>query len=345
MEQEQPIEEIVEQPVVEETPEAEAPVEKLSLREEINKASTEARQRDDKGKFKKTEDIESSPTKTIKTKPEILQEPVKEPEIAIPQGLNAAIKAKWKDIPPDVRQEFARREADFHKELTRHDEERNFGRQVEKIVTPYMATIRSEGATAPQAIESLLNMAHLLRVGTPRQKSDLLLRTAQNFGVDLRQALQQAPQQQNHVLQGIQQELQSVKDQLQQEKELKKQQEDASIQDTIEAFRADPKNIHFETVKAHMASLLKSGLAKDLQDAYDQAVYANPQTRSTLLQQQTQTVQEKRLAEQKARADAARKAGSSIKGSPGVAASKNGKIVQPDLRSELKAQFAAYHEG
>lgn len=295
------------------------------------------RQRDEEGKF--------APKKEAKIGEKTSISPQNTEEIKVPKNLATSLSQEWPKLSPVVQKEIARREEEFHRELTKHDEERNFGRQVDKIITPYMAQIKSEGATAPQAIESLLNMAHLLRVGSPQQKSELLLRTAQTFDVDLKQALQQVRQPENPMISSLQQELQALKSKFSEQENLKKQQEDESIQEQIVAFRADPKHSHFETVKAHMASLLKSGLAKDLQDAYDQAVYANPQTRSTLLQEQNAQTEEKRLADKKAKAEQARKAGSSIKGAPGIAALKNGKIVQPDLRSELRASFAAHREG
>jgi len=127
---------------------------------------------------------------------------------------------------------------------------------------------------------------------------------------------------------------------MEQEAALKKQQEDNEIQGQIKTFAADPKNVHFETVKAHMAALLKGGIAKDLQDAYDQAVYANPQTRSSLLEAKTVSDNEKRVAEQKARAEAAKRAGSSLRGAPGIMASKDGKVNGLDLRSTIRAAIA-----
>lgn len=261
-------------------------------------------------------------------------------EVKAPSSFTGAVKTKWAQLPPDIQQELIKRDQDFHKKLTGQDEHRDFGKKVNEIITPYMATIRAEGADAPQAIASLLNMAHVLRAGTPQQKSDLLLRTAQHYGVDLRQATQQAQNPVHPALQQIMQEQHNLKAQLEHERALKKQQEDAGIQEQIKTFAAEPGREHFEIVKAHMASLLQSGLARDLPDAYDQAVYANPQTRSTLLQSQDV---EKRLAnEKKAKAEAAKKAGSSVKGGPGPSALKNGNINQPDLRKALLSAWAEH---
>jgi len=319
---------------------AEKPV---SLRETIEKARDEVKEEPVKeAKKVKVKSHERTVTKEKTLDDGTPKVEVKEELIPAPQAYSGPVKAKWAELPKDIQQELSKREADFHKELTKHDEERNFGRQIERVVTPYMAQIRAEGATAPQAIESLLNMAHLLRVGTPQQKSDLLLRTAQQWGVDLRQALQvqQTQPQLPPQFQNALGEIQGLKAKLEQQEALKKQQEDAEIQSQIKTFSADPKNVHFEAVKAHMASLLSSGLAKDLQDAYDQAVYANPHTRSSLLEAAKATQDEQRVANTKAKAEAAKKAGSSLKGAPGMAATKNGKINGLDLRSTIKAAFA-----
>lgn len=359
MEQVQEIENEIDQPVVEtpapslretiekardEAVEKETASQEVKAEKKPRQAKSENRDRDETGKFLGKEAKEAP----LKDKPSLPDQPtppvVEEPAIQPPQAYSGAVKAKWNELPKDIQKELSVREQFFHKELTKHDEERNFGRTVDKIVQPYMATIRSEGATAPQAIESLLNMAHVLRVGSPQQKSDLLLRTAQTFGVDLRSAVQQPQQQVNPQLQSALQQVQTLQAKMEQAEADKKAAEEAEIHQTIKTFSEDPKNIHFETVREHMRALLNGGIAKDLQDAYDQAVYANPQTRSTLLDQQKSASTEQRVAEQKARAEAARKAGSSIKGAPGIAATRNGQIKGLDLRSTLKQAFAEHRE-
>jgi len=78
-----------------------------------------------------------------------------------------------------------------------------------------------------------------------------------------------------------------------QEKLAKLQQaEQYSLNSEIAAFAADPNHGHFEQVREHMAALLQAGLAKDLHDAYAQAVYANPTTRATVSQQEARAARE-----------------------------------------------------
>lgn len=288
------------------------------------------RVRDETGKFAPKEEIA-----------EKVEAPVVQ-AAPIPQSYGAAVKSQWAKLPPDIQKDLTERDQAFHRELTKHDEDRNFGKQMKDVVTPYIAQIRAEGAEPAQAVGNLLNMAHVLRVGSPQQKSELLLRTAQTFGIDLRQALQvqQAQPQLPPQVQNVLQEVQGIKQRLEQQETLKKQQEDNEVQSQIKAFGADPKNVHFEAVRPHMASLLSSGLARDLQDAYDQAVYANPHTRSSLLEARAQD--EQRVANTKAKAEAAKKAGSSIKGSPGITATKNGQIKGLSLRETIRAARAEH---
>ncbi len=299
------------------------------------------RERDETGKFQALKEPLKGKVvdKTAKVAPMVA-----EPEIKLPKTLSPALAAEWSKLPPVLQKEITKREEEFHRELTKHDEERVFGRQVKELSNPYIPLIKAEGGDLVKAFGSYLNTAYVLRTKSPQEKGRLLLQLAQEYGADLRGASQPQAQVDPRFTQ-LQQELHAMKSTLQQEQEAKKQQEETALKSQIDAFSADPAHPHFEAVKADMAALLRGGIVTTLQDAYDRAVYANPQTRSTLLQQQSVETEEKRLADKKARAEQARKAGSSLKGAPGIAATKNGKIVQPDLRSELRAQFAAFREG
>lgn len=345
-----------------ELPIADKPAEPPSLRESLGKALEESketpevkaerkeRQRADDGKFVKgaaqpvKETKPAQEPKQQAANPPVAAAPVTQtPEIKVPDRYPASVKAKWSQLPPDVQADLAKSADDFHKELTRHDEERVLARQFKEVVAPYIAQMRAEGANPIQATQALYDTAYRLRTGTPQQKGQLLWETARAFGADMSQGFtQQAQAPFNPQLHQMTQEVQTLKAQIEQQNTLRKQQEDAGVQSQIDTFKADPKNVHFETVKAHMAALLSGGAAKDLADAYDQAVYANPQTRASLLTQATQSEQEKRVADQKAKAEAAKKAGSSIKGSPGMAATRDPKVQSADLNSAIRSAFAEH---
>lgn len=307
-------------------------VEKIETKVE-SPAETEekaARARDASGKFaKKVEpsDVVIGPPHVDAPKP-----------ATAPQSWSAAAKAKWNELPPEFQQEMLKREDDVHKGFTKLDDERNFGRQLKDVITPYMPQIIAEGGTPAGAVKDLLNTAYILRTASPQQKGQLIMRIAQQYGADLSQVSEQAYV--DPTIQQLQNEIAQLKGQFSGAEVSKQQQEQAALNQNIAAFAADPKNVHFETVKADMAALLQGGRAKDLQDAYDMSVWARPDIRSTLIQQQSAEMEAKRNADIKSKADAARMAGGSVKGGPGVAIPNTGSPNR-SLREELEAQFRA----
>jgi hypothetical protein len=308
-----------------EAPEESAPVEKPEAEKEIEKP---AKARDDTGKFTKEVKGEPEPAK-IEAKP-----------AAPPNTWTAAAKAKWKELPADIQSEIAKREADVEKGFTRLDEERSVGKSFKEVVSPYMPMIQSEGSTPIVAIQSLLNTAYKLRTATAQEKGQMLMDLAKQYGADLSTVSQGQPQTDPNT-QAIHRELADVKARLNGFLTEREQQEQGTITSLIDAFAADPKNVHYEAVKADMAALLRAGRAKDLQDAYDKAVWASPDIRSTLLEQQLADKEAKRVAEAREKADKARKASVSISGSPGATAPSKANHEDRSLREELEANLAA----
>lgn len=297
---------------------------------EANKAAPEAktgRERDDKSKFS-----DKSATSTLKEiKP-------KEPAIAPNQNLPAEIKAEWAKLDPKVQSALVKREADFEKLATTMDEERSFAKEMQKTILPYMPLINMSQSTPTKAITELLNYAQILQTGTPQSKGQLLHQLAQRWGADMRFTPQVAQQPQNQ-LSALQQELTRLREQVVKQPELiKQQQEQASLQAVIGAFAADPKNTHYARVKPVMAALLSSGQANNMQDAYDQACYANPDIRSERLSADQKAIDAKRVADLKAKAEKARNASVSVKGSSSLNGAENPKVKR-SLREELRANL------
>lgn len=288
--------------------------------------------RDESGKFKKADTPQVDKT--------VIASPEKASVAPPPNTWTAAAKAKWQELPSEIQAEIAKRESEVEKGFTKLDEERSVGKTFKETVLPYMAMIQAEGSTPIVAVQSLLNTAHQLRSGTPQSRGQLILQLAKQFNADISQTSSTQPQPDPTVL-AIQQELQQLKNARHQEDLQKKQQEDAAVTRTIDTFAADPKNVHFETVKADMAALLQAGRAKDLQDAYDKAVWAHPDIRSTLLEQSVADKEAKRLADLKEKADKARKASVSMSGPPGATAPSKANHEDRSLREELEANFAA----
>lgn len=99
----------------------------------------------------------------------------------------------------------------------------------------------------------------------------------------------------------------------------------ATMQAEIQAVATDPKNLYYENLKDKIAALVSIGdrtgdkrpIRVRVQEAYDQAAYADPTTRSLILQAEQRTRDEEARKAAAAKAEAARKASGSIHGSPG----------------------------
>lgn len=261
----------------------------------------------------------------------------------------AAIQAELSKLPAPVIAALNQREEQVERELTANTEERKMGAEFSKTVAPYIAQIRSEGATPISAVAELFNMAYFLRnpTITPAAKGKFLWDTARQFGADMRLGQQQAVQQPfNPQLNALHQQVNGLQQQLKQQEDGKKAAEQEAVNSQIAAFRADSAaHPHFEAVALDMAAMIGAGRAANLQEAYDKAVYANPEIRSIVMATEAQVAEQKRVADQKAKADAAKRAGGSVRGGPGKGATKDGKVVQKSLRDELIANLRSVSEG
>lgn len=157
---------------------------------------------------------------------------------------------------------------------------------------------------------------------------------AEQFRVDLAKLAAPTQQQEDVYVDpqvaAIQQALtpiqQWMQDQQRAAEDAQRQQQEAaqrSVQTAVQEFAStkddagQPKYPHFETVRQHMAALINAGAAKDLADAYEQAVWATPNLRQQLLAAQQQQDQQQRQEQQRQQAARARQAAGSIAGAPG----------------------------
>lgn len=304
------------------------------------------------GKFVKSGTENKIPTKETKKGPDGkplsvagAQQADKNQPLQPHKMMNKALRDAWPTLAPAVQAALNNRESEMETVITKQDGERQLARRFTETVSPYVAMIRSEGGEPIKAVAELLNTAYKLRTASPQEKGRLLWQTAQQFGADMRQTMQQGQPVFDPRLHEVNQRLASLQGELKKQQSLQQQQEQEGIKRLIETFAADKDTYpYFNDVREDMAALLQGGRAADLQEAYDKAVYANPDIRSALLAAKTVEDEGKRVADQKAKAEKAKKAGSSVRGGPGMTAAKNGQIPANNLRDELKAQFRAHSD-
>jgi hypothetical protein len=334
-------------------PEQPSPPELDALDAGTEKTAAE-RARDEAGRFAKKPDEAEAPKAEVPAvaaaKPEIPaanEQAAAEVAPRPPHGWNPEAKAAFEALPPAVKEAVARREQEVNA---------GFAKLAEyKPLEPLAELAKQNGTTLAQAVgeyrqfEVTLQNDFLGGIGfvckrfgvDPTALANAIL--ARNGGASHQSAAPGAGQQPNQTgagpdLSPIMGELASLKQYVQQNQQREAQQQQAAVQQQIEAFKADPKNLYFENVRPQMAKIMQAGLASSLQEAYDAACWQAPEIRNLLINQQGNG--QAAAAQQAARATQARQASKSITGSPSVGVA-TGQAPASSLRGELEQAFAS----
>lgn len=300
-----------------------------------------ARARDEAGRFTKQEaaktEVKAAPVATT----EAATVPAAVAAIKPPDGWKAEAKAKFATLPPDIQAEINRRETEAHQKITSQDSDRDLGKRIREESGPYQAIMQAEQTNPGAAYKDYLNTAYILRTGSPQAKAQAVAAVIQSFGVPLPLIAQAFSVQPGTQLQPQQQPIDPGEIVRQATDQMRQELAQTETQRSIAAFAAEAGHEHFEAVKPRMAVLLKEGQAETLQDAYDQAIWSDNSIRSTLLAAQAAGTNGKRLTEQKAVTDAAKRAAGSIAGGPGSAKPNGAAPGDRSLRDEIRANLAA----
>lgn len=212
-----------------------------------------------------------------------------------------------------------------------------FADQINEVINPYVDTIRGLGLEPAQAISALMQADHILRTGSADQKAQYFQQLAQQYGIQLGETAPQTTQTPQYS--SLVNELNNLRGQFMGMKQAQESAQNQQLMTEIDAFAQ--KAEHFEEARPTMIQLLQSGLATDLQDAYDKAIRFDP----ALFEQVQQAQQAKAAAEKSAQlnraAKAARAAAVSVRSStPGT----NTAPKAQDRRSLLAEQFDSMTE-
>lgn len=307
--------------------------------------TTGDRARDEAGKFAKRE------TLTLKPKDQVAGEPVpidsaaqvanpapvdpnaKPAEaVAPPVEWKGGGKVQWNRLPKEV-------QAELRATYEGLAADRAATAPFKELLDSHSQLLINEAGSTQEGMRQLFQLARL-SVDNP---VGLIHHIAQTKGIDLRALVggQQAPaagnqQQQPTDIQSLvaaalKQELAPLQQQFQ-------QQQLNQTMSSIETFRSDPKHPYFNDVADHMEKLLKSGAAKDLPEAYEQATWANPTIRAQLQQQQSEELVNKQKAEAAAalKARAASLTGSPIPGAQALNGSGSNSSALDDVRAAAR---------
>ena len=279
-----------------------------------------------------------TPVEAVRTQPEPDLEPPAEPPVweRPPASWKKDYHEAWTTADPKLKEYAWKREEEMKAGVQPLLSKAQFADQMQQAIEPYMQNIRGLGIEAPQAVKALMEADNVLRHGSPQQKQQYFAQLAQQYGINMGD-VQMQPTDPNFF--AIQNELAQVRGEVLNWKQAQETAQNQALLQEINQFQT--KAEYFEEARPTMIQLLNSGVAQDLQDAYEKAIRLDNDL-FTKHQQASQGAADaaKREASNRA-AKAARAAAVSVKSStPGAATSTKAQ----DRRSLLMEQFDNMNE-
>lgn len=260
---------------------------------------------------------------------------------APPASWSPAAKAQWAALPDAIRAEIAKREVDFSKGIQQKSLEAKKYEPLEQVIGPRRDVLAAQYGSVENAIGQLFAISDL----AAKDPMEFLGWFAQSRGIDLGRiaGAPAQPGQQADPLSPLQQRVDQLEAFIRAQQHQQTQSQQETLVREVERFSSAPENKYFSNVESHMLALIPSVKAMNptaspqdiLKSAYDQAVWANPETRAALQQEMAQ----QRQAEMAAKAAQKRQAAVSISGSP-VAGASHAMPGPSNLRAQLEEAFS-----
>lgn len=271
---------------------------------EVPESSAE-RPRDASGKFIKSAVEPSAPATETTDADRLSEQPAQQSNaVTPPTSWSADAKATWSSLPTAAQQAALKREAEISDGQRQWSERENIYRQA---IAPASALSQQYQMPENEVIKRLVGAEQRLQNDAPNAIREL----AQAYGVDLAALVNGSPQPQrqqpnfdpNIIPQIVEQTVSQRLNAWQQDQALNSEISSFAAQRGTDGQSAHP---HFEAVKQDMGLLLQAGKAQTMQEAYDKAIWLNPETRP---QPQIQVNSQQQVAK-------SRRAAVSVNGAP-----------------------------
>lgn len=217
-----------------------------------------------------------APSENDKTAP---AEPVE--VITAPNSYKQEFKDSFNTLSPEWQKYLAGREKEYEQGLSRT---RNAYSWVDKVFNDRRDNLTAQGYKGVQDyIETLVGIADSL----DKDPTATIARLQSVYGVaNENNTLQRQLLEQNQAINQLRGILRN------QEDERVKGEYDAFVNAKDEA--GNPKHGYFEDVKSEMQTLLKAGLAKNFEDAYNQAIWRVESVRNKIMAEKSKTVMDEK---------------------------------------------------
>lgn len=298
--------------------------------------------------WEKLEEPEKEKKKDKKEVGEVAEPEIKEEtKIEPPISWEKEAKEEFKSLPVKVQQYVLRREQERDRAFQKKTEEvaqiKKSYQGLNQILTPEISSWRNLGLSPEEAIGRLIRAQKFL----DSNPIEGIRKIAKSYNIDIDKLPEYAKSNNiNPELQAVTSKVQQIEHMIQAERNQQAQAEKAALLREIELFEKEVDNEgnlvrpHYEQLQADMTPIVAAlreahptaSVAAILHEAYNRALWANPETREAVLREQAAKEQAKRIEETKKKAVQAKKAGSSITGAPsGISKAKPSGSIRDSL--------------
>ena len=286
-------------------------------------------ERDDSGRFLKRDEAQPQVNgKTTEPAAETAESKVEQLIAAIdmPNSLAADRKALWDSLPRPAQELWSQREKEAHEAISRAGQERKAFEPIQQTLEQFRDVYERNNLAPHDAMARMFAVEQWLAT----DPANAIQNIANAYGVDLSKIGTAEQPQSDPRINALSGEVSQLKSILTNQQRNAQQAERAETAREIAKF-AEGKP-HFESVKKVMAGLLQTEAATTLQEAYDMATRANPETWKKL-QEETNKKEQDRVAKEAAdkAAKAKRDAGVNVKSN--LAGQEQGRTMDDDLRA------------
>lgn len=256
-----------------------------------------------------------------------------------PSSWRHEAREAWAKAPPEIQKEVARRETEVARMVTEFHPVRQFAQEMHRAVAPIAERAKASGVPVHQIVSNYVEFDRTLASGDPEAQAAAVARLIKGYNIPVEaladaidRPTRQAPVNPEQMRAQIRQEM---------ERDFQRQhlqQQARQHQELVKSFASKPDaDLMNDEIRHVMADLIEAAGRRDvelsLEDAYNQAIWANPRTRAIIQQrQEAKTRETAQAATQRAMI-----AGSSVKSRPSSPISGNGegRSIREDLEAAL----------
>lgn len=220
--------------------------------------------------------------------PQAPQPPIDTPspaEVAaldVPSSWPKEMHEHWGATPRKVQEYWTTREKQMLDGLEQYKGRAKLAQDFEAMTQPFQQTLRQLGISPIEAAQSLLQADHRLRYATPEQKMELAKHFLKNYGIDpaaLTGSGGAAQPPVDPMLTQMRAEVDSIRSAFVAQQQAALDEARARVAKEVDGFASDSQaHPYFDEVADKIAEYIQLG--RSLQDAYEEAVWANPVTRA-----------------------------------------------------------------